>query len=356
MGGGLILISLACFTLLVVAQWQFEGEWVISPSASRICDVEVDVEVTWIDLPWSASLRTQLESEEWKKQTAGFEWSHGEFALDSSVVFEPSKGRFKEWKTKLETHVGGWKIDLTSKITRTSDWFSIDAEWSSDGCKLDTRFRWRCPSSECGFTFYDVDCEVEWVLRDVELSIEGTFTDEGFDELVIEVENWEIEAIPGLMVDIEMTRWVDGYEVEIAPTFEGTITSCIAFEGRLLNTLAWRRFGGGVLDEWTLDCEVSSWTIEATAYLTEEALPSDDARFVLEVERDIALGTTCDMTIGWEGRYHHDETGDFGLATVEGCIEIERPQSAVTLGYVWDVEDSRLEEITLEFEWDGDRS
>jgi len=210
--------------------WEGSCTFGISMAPGLPSAIETQFELESVSETWSLALETTSEGSDWDKLKIEMDGGIGNLTLDSELVFEPGRHRWKHWKTEIEWAVDSMTLAVTSKLSRTTDWLTLEMEQESEGVEVDTRLRLRAPTGSCSFTFYDADLGVAFTWCGIETEIALASDDDGFDELTLELSDVTLAAFPWVFFDVEVVIDLAGWEVEVDPMLSIAIEGCLEIE------------------------------------------------------------------------------------------------------------------------------
>lgn len=309
---------------------------------------ETEFELEFESEIWSVAVEVTFEGSDWDELEIEMDGTVGDLTLDSELEFEPDKNRWKHWKTEIEWTVDFMTVEVTPKLSRTSDWLTFEMEQELEDAEVDTRLRLRAPTGSCLFTFYDADLEVDFTWCGIDSEIALAFDDDGFDELTLEWSDATLAAFPGVLADVEVAIDLVEWKLEVDPALSAVIEGCVEIE--IEAELPGFPCLGELREPEIVACwEFGPWEAEATIRLD----PDDwiDDLYWLEVETGFEidllprgeLATT--LVLDW-------------AETALGRIEVESvysPTERIALGTATarDLDTGQLEEIalTMELDW-----
>jgi hypothetical protein len=349
----LATVLLILFVVLIggfweASAWEGSSTFGISMARGSPLAIETRFELEPVSETWSLTLETTFEGGDWDKLEIAAERRLGELVLDSELEFEPDKDRWKHWETELEWTTDSMILGVTSKLSRTTDWLTLEMEQESEFADVDTRLRLRAPTGSCTYVFYDADLEVGFTWCGVETEIALEFDDDGFDELTIEWSDVTLAAFPWLFFDVEVAIDLAGWEFEVDPMLSIEIDGCLEIEIEA-ELPGFPHFGEVRKVEIVASWDCGPWETEATIRLD----PDDwiDDLYWLEVEADLEIDLVpcgelaATIVLDW-------------TETALGRIELETtwsPTERISFGAAatrdLDAGESEDVEFKLEFEW-----
>ena len=315
---------MACVISSYLAGAEWSGEWeaavaLLPPTGTWTLETDLTTALTLGE--WELSTRTLFDDTEWSLQSFTVETAFDAWDLESELRFEPDMRRFRDLITELKWSSDPWSLELTAKLTRTTDWLMLEAGYETSPIKLDVSFRLRAPSGACGFLFYDAGMELAFDVCGIEAEVEVDIDDDGFDELTLTLEEIAVPSMPWAQVDIEFEVDIAETDFEVSPEILLGLSWCEACIDLDLE-------GGfpkvpGLLPltfvEFNLESDVGDFTFEATAY----GDPADwvDDLYWLETEAEIDMDIdacgelTLDIALLWT------ET-DLGVVEWDAAYEV----------------------------------
>jgi len=316
------------------------------PGSPWVLETQFDLE--WTSDPLCLALEAAFEESDWDELKIDIEGRFGDLGIDSELAFEPVKNRWKHWQIEIEWTGDSMTLGVTSKLSRTTDWLTLEMDQELEDVEVDSRFRLRAPTRSCAYVFYDADLGVAftWCGMDSEIALE--FDDDGFDELTLELSDVVLAGFPWLFFDVEVVIDPAEWEVEVDPLLSVAIEGCLEIEIEA-ELPGFPHLGEVRKAEIVASWECGPWETEATIRLD----PADwiDDLYWLEVEADVEIDlASC-------GELAATIVLDWTEATL-GRIEVETaytPTKRVSFGAAAtrDLDTGQLEEValTLEFEW-----
>ena len=285
--------------------------------------LETDLTMTLTLGDWELSTRTLFDDTEWSLQSFTVETVFDTWDLESEIRFEPDRHRFRDWISEFAWSSDPWSLELTAKLTRTTDWLIFEAGYEACPIEVDTSFRLRAPSGACGLFFYDAEFEFGFDVCGVEAEVEVDIDDDGFDELTLTLEEIALPRIPWAQVDIEFEVSIAETDFEVSPEILLGLSWCEACIDLDLE-------GGfpkvpGLLpltfEEFDLEWDVGDFTFEATAY----GDPADwvDHLYWLETDAEIDIGVDpCgELAVGFTGWWTQTQIGEVAAEIVYEITE-----------------------------------
>lgn len=213
-----------------IASSTFAGRLELSAAYDdALGDVGFDLaaDVTFPLGAWALLAELCIESGVWEDLalTASLECDLAE--IESTLRIEPDRVRFKDWKTSFEFAFGATDLGLVWKLTRSSRWFTLEAESGNPSIDLEGRVRLRATKCDA-LAFHDARLEVEAPIACAELDLTAEITDDGFDEASLEIADLSIPPFPWIELDVEAEITVVGASWEIDPSFE--VHACEGFD------------------------------------------------------------------------------------------------------------------------------
>jgi len=318
----------------------------IAPGLPSAIETEFELEFE-LEI-WSLALRTTFEESDWDNLKIEMDGTVGDLALDSEFAFEPDRHRWKHWVSEIEWVGDSTTLSLTMKLSRTTDWLTLEMEQESEFVDVDTRLRLRAPTGSCALVFYDADLGVAFTWCGIDSEIALAFDDEGFDEVTLEGSDVTLAALPGVLFDVEVAIDLVEWELTVDPMFNVAIESCLEIEIEA-ELPGFPRLGEVRKAEIVASWACEPWETEATIRLD----PDDwiDDLYWLEVEADLEIDLVpcgelaATLVLDW-------------TETTLGRIEMESTWSLtkrISFGgaATRDLESGQLEEVAfnLEFEW-----
>jgi len=320
----------------------------ISMASGPPSAIETGFELEFVSETWGLALETTFEGSDWEVLEIAVEGCLGELVLDSELEFEPDRNCWKHWETEIEWTTDSMTLGMTSKLSRTTDWLTLEMEQESEFVDVDTRLRLRAPTGSCAFAFYDADLGVAFTWCGIDSEIALEFDDDGFDELTLELSDVTLAAFPWVFFDIEVVIDLAGWEFDVDPVLSIVIEGCLEIE--IEAELPGFPHLGEVREvEIVASWECGPWETEATIRLD----PDDwiDDLYWLEIETDLEIGLVpcgelaMTVVLDW-------------TETTLGRIEVETtwsPTDRISFGFAAtrDLEAGEFEEVAfnLEFEW-----
>ena len=353
-------LALAVLLVIIGLRWTcsaappLSGEWestiAVEPhTGTWLIETESTVEMAFTD--WIASARMVFKDDAWKKQDFEIKGEFGDVDLESDLRFEPYKNRFKDWITEFEWESDELTLTTTTKLTRTTDWLIFEIERERDAIEIDTSFRLRAPSGSCALVFYDAGVNVAFDYSEIEIDLEVSFDDDGFDELGIEFSDLNLAPIPWATFDLEITRTLEKTTVKLSPDVVLESSLCagtleLEFEGSFPNEPNLFPIS---IDEACLTCEIEEWEIEANVYFNPDEWVDDLYWLEVEAEATFDLNTcremSLDLTLLWTGTK---------LGRIRPVLTYE-PNDKFSICVEWDIDldEGQMDRLALELqtEW-----
>lgn len=328
--------------------WEGSCSFGISIVPGLLSAVETQYVLEFTSETWRLALEVAFEGSDWDELKIELDGAVGNLAMDSELVFEPDKLRWKHWKTETEWVMDAITFTLTTKPSRTTDWLTVEMEQESDFVDIGTRLRLRAPTGSCSFGFYDADLEVAFTWCGIDSEIGVAFDDDGFDELTLEWSDVTLAALPWLFFDVNVAIDLAEWEAEVDPMLSVAVEGCLEIE--IEATLPGFPCLGELREaEIVASWECGPWETETTIRLD----PDDwiDDLYWLEIEADLEIDLVpcgelaATLVLDW-------------IQTTLGRIEVEStwsPSERTTFSAATarDLDTGQLEEIAfnLEFEW-----
>jgi len=263
----LLLLASLAISALPATSWQWETAIFVFPNNSSWAFTN---EVIWTLQTefWSTEIESEFESNGWKHFGVSIELSFGDMQLESEVRFQPDKDRFRDWITDLEWDWDCLTLTLTTKLTYSTDWLILEADYQTNLIGIDTSFRLRAPSGACELEFYDAGLEVSFEWYGIKTEVDLDMDADDFDELTLTLADVEVPAISWATFDTELT-----YELnEKSLSFESTVylepADCLELELEVEASHP-RSIYPLHITEALLECGIGTWDIEATVILDE---------------------------------------------------------------------------------------
>ena len=297
---------------------------------------------------WSLALQATFEGSDWDKLKIEMDGTIGDLTLDSELEFEPDMNRWKHWKVEIEWAMDSMTLRVTPKLSRTTDWLTLEMEQEFEFVDVDARLRLRAPTGSCAFVFYDADLGVAFTWCGIKSEIAIAFDDDGFDELTLEGSDVTLAALPGVYFDVEVVIDLAGWEFSVDPMFSIEIEGCLEIE--IEAELPGFPLLGEVREaEIVASWECGPWETEATIRLDSDDWIDDLYWLGIEADLEIDLAPcgelAATLVLDW-------------TQTTLGRIEMEStwsPTERISFGAVAarDLDAGQLEEValSLEFEW-----
>jgi hypothetical protein len=326
------------------------GSWFlglsVEPGSPPALETQFDLELS--SEQWDLALGATFEGSDWDELKFETDGTIGDLTVDSELVFEPDRNRWKHWQTEIEWVTGSMTLGVTSKLSRTTDWLTLEMEQESEFADVETRLRLRAPTGSCVFAFYDADLGVAFTWCEIDSEIALAFDDDGFDELVLEWSDVTLARFPWVLFDVEVVIDLAGWEIEVDPMLGLAIEGCLEIEIEAalpgFPQLAEVR-EVEIVGSW----KCGPWETDATIRLD----PDDwiDDLYWLEVEADLEIDLTPCGELAATFLLDWTETA-LGRIGVETAYS---PTDRISFGCdaTRDLETGRLEEVTLalEFAW-----
>ena len=187
-------------------------------------------ELEFVSETWGLALETSFEGSDWNKLEIAVEGGLGELALDSELEFEPDKDRWRHWEIEIEWNTDSMTLGATWKLSRTTDWLTLEMEQEFESADVGANVRLRAPTRSCTFAFYDAALEVGFTWRGIETEIALEFDDDGFDELAFELSDVTLAGSSRVFFDIEILIDLAGWEFDVDPVLNIEIEGCLEIE------------------------------------------------------------------------------------------------------------------------------
>jgi hypothetical protein len=310
--------------------------------------IETEFELEFMSEIWSVALDTTFVGSAWDELKFETDGAIGDLTLDSELVFEPDKNRWKHWQAEVDWPMGSMTLEVTAKLSRTTDWLTFETAQEFELADIDTRLRLRAPKGSRRFAFYDADLGVAFTWCGIDSEIALAFDDDGFDELTLEGSDAAFTALPGVFFDVEIVIDLADWEIEVDPVFSVAVESCLEIE--IEAELPGFPYLGEVREtEIVASWDCGPWETEATIRLD----PDDwiDDLYWLEVEADLEIDLVpcgelaATLVLDW-------------TETALGRIEVESiysPTERISFGAATtrNLDTGRLEDVafTLESKW-----
>ena len=327
-----------------------EGECTLDLSLERDAPptTTIDCELESASETWEIGIDLEFEKCVWDKAEFALDMDLGGFLAETELEFSKGKVPWKHWQTELEYEMDPFTFSAISKLSRTTDWLTLQLEREIQSQSLALRVRLRAPKNACSRVFYDARAVAEflWCGAESELTLE--WDDDGFDELTLELSDVVFSWLPWVVTDAEAVIDLDSWTFDIEPEVEFELPGppTIEIEGEIIG---FPRPTGVRKGEVVVSWDDEPWDVEATIRLD----PNDwiDDAYWLEVETDweAELPVGGDLSVAavldW---------ADSSLARAELAVEFEPTSDlSLTLSGVYSLQERCLEKagFVLEIDW-----
>ncbi len=351
--------SLIAFWLCVLtvsflshAKTSLSGTWEVSINVDPAAfppTIHSTVDLTYEIGDWSLMSSAGWASTGLTKLDFKSTGSLGDFSLSSSLSFDPGAVRFKRWKVSADWDAKGLSLSSSFQITPNYVALDISADGESGDLSLgiDVELRTR---GGCELLLQGIDLSIDLPFCCASVSSEVSFSKDGFRELGFSVSDIEIEHLPWMSIDADLTFKTDAKELDLSSSFDFGMLPCIDFyiEVQTASTLQISSisiYGIGIR------CNIGDISFEALSYL--DGTHKLKGKYWEMVALSFDDEADCCGPFSGSVAVYFLQGGAmlFDVAYFEGSFSVVINQSLTfDMALAWDIEAGSLGKLTLRME------
>jgi len=191
--------------------------------------------------------------------------SLGNFSLSSSLSFDPSAIRFKRWKASADWDAKGLSLSSSFQITPNFVALDVSAKGEAEVIAFGVDVELRTQGG-CELLFQGIDLSIDFPFCCANVSSEVSFSKDGFRELGVSVSDIEIEHLPWMSIDADLTFEMDEKTLELSPSFDFGSFACIDLYIEV-QTASTMQISSITIYGIGLKCDIGEVSFEVLSYL-----------------------------------------------------------------------------------------